>query len=80
MYTATRYAAAFHDWPGEVVDVTEISERNKNKPKELFHIFEAEGRRHRMVRAAEGKKKFHCKMYGLRSFNDKVPGACSGPK
>ena len=42
---ATRCSAALHYWPGEVVDVSEISERNKNKLKELFHIFEAEGRR-----------------------------------
>ena len=26
---ATRYAAAFHDWLGEVVDVSESSERNE---------------------------------------------------
>ena len=43
---ASRYAAALHDWLGEVVDVSEIGERNKNKPKEQFQIVEAEGRKH----------------------------------
>ena len=51
-----------------------------NKPKELFHIVEAEGRKRRMVRVVGGQKKFHCKMYALRSFNDKVAGACNGLK
>ena len=35
---------------------------------------EAEGRKHRMVRAVEGKKKFHCTEYGMRSLFSSVPG------
>ena len=36
------------------------------------------GRKHRMVRAIEGKKKFHCILWSLRGSYDIVPGVCNG--
>ena len=57
---AKRNAATFHDQAGHLVDVDEISEENQNKLEELFRLNESEGRKHRMVRAVEGKKTFSC--------------------
>ena len=61
-----------NDQAGELVGVEEISEEDKSKLEEIFHLKEAEGRKHRMVKAVEGKKKFNCTRCGLRSLYDKV--------
>ena len=49
----------------ELVDIDEVSEQSKTEPKWLFGFKEVEARKHRMVRAVEGKKKFHihCQVY-----------------
>ena len=51
-----------------------MSEGSKNEPEWLFGSEETEERKHRMVRALEGKKKCHCKRCGKRSLSDRVPG------
>ena len=38
----------------ELVDAEEVSEADKSKPKWVFGLKEAEGRKHRTVRAVEG--------------------------
>ena len=72
VYAGIRHAVTFHDEVEELVDVEEISEEDKNKPKWLFGWKEAEGRKHRRVRAVEGKKKLHCLRCGVRSLCNKV--------
>ena len=53
---ANRYAATSHHGVVELADIEEIIEEDKNKW--LFGFKVAEGRKHRMIRAVEGKKKF----------------------
>ena len=57
------------------------SQRGRQRQAQVFFGFkEAEDRKHRMVRAVEGEKKFHCTRCGRRSLCDRVPGVCHGPK
>ena len=72
---AIRYASTYHDEVQRLVDVEEVHKEDKNKPK-WPSFKEAEGRKHRMVRADEGKKNFHCVMCGMMRLYHRVPGSC----
>ena len=67
VYAAIRYAAIFRDGVEELLAVEEVSEEDMKKLERLFGSMEAEGRKHRMVRAVGGKKKFQCKRCGKLS-------------
>ena len=57
-----------HDGVEKLVDVEEITEEDKIKPTWHFGLKEAEGRKRRMVRAVEGKEKFHLVQYEQRKY------------
>ena len=51
VHAGTRTAATFHEGVEELVDMEEVSEERNNKPWWLFGFEQAEGRKHRMIRA-----------------------------
>ena len=66
--------------PPLTTKLEEISEENQNELQGLFTSKETEGRRHRLVRDVEGKKKLQCMRCRMMSLYDKVPCVCNGPK
>ena len=60
---------------GELVDVEEVGEENKNKPEWQFGFKEVEGRKRRMLKERERSTLLMCCM---RSLCDTVPAVCNG--
>ena len=73
-------SVTFHREVEDLVDMEEIIEEMKQKPKWQFLPKEKEGFKHGVVQAAVGKKPHQCLRSSKRSIYGETSGVCQGLK